>query len=224
MFILTKPRVQQSSSNIIRIPVSDIFRSDIRDTYTGTERVEDAQTEQRTGFRYTQAAAIMPSYDADMVKGDWHDFLPVGSGTWEDPFTWDKNCNSDRTSSIEFQTFDASIRRAQVFFAVFFEAGVTYRIGTCYVAGGQTDLYLYLWEPNAADWRTGGSGGRIAYDDDSNWTINGKQCNAALQYTSDTSRMLIVGPGCYRDVAGITLTLEFDPAPGHLRYNDLAER
>lgn len=67
MFVLTKPRVQQPSSNIIRIPVTDIFRADIRDTYTEPERVEYAQTEQRTGFRYTQSAAIMPSYDADMV-------------------------------------------------------------------------------------------------------------------------------------------------------------
>lgn len=77
MFVLTKPRVQQSSSNIIRIPVTDIFRADIRDTYTEPERVEDAQTEQRTGFRYTQAAAILPSYDADMVHDIDRNPVPV---------------------------------------------------------------------------------------------------------------------------------------------------
>lgn len=93
MFVLTKPRVQQSSSNIIRIPVTDIFRADIRDTYTEPERVEDAQTEQRTGFRYTQAAAIMPSYDAGMVHDIDRNPVPVlvcpanmtgyTSGDWE---------------------------------------------------------------------------------------------------------------------------------------------
>ena len=221
MFLVTREAVAPSDMDIARGVVIP-FKGDNR--VLNEEQRVFTQTAQRYLLRSSYTGGITATSDPDMVKGDWHDILPVGFGTWEYPFTWDKNCNSYRTSSIEFQTFDTSIRRAQVFFAVFFEAGVTYRIGTCYVAGDQTDLYLYLWEPNAADWRTGGRGGRIDYDDDSNWTINGKRCNAALQYTSDTSRMLIVGPGCYQDVAGITLTLEFDPAPGHLRYNDLTER
>lgn len=221
MFLLTKPRVPSPAVNLAHGVVIP-FKGDNR--IIGDEQRSSTQTAQRFLFRSSYNGGIRATSDPDMVKGDWHDLLPVGSGTWEDPFTWDKNCNADRISSIEFQTFDASIRRAQVFFAVFFEAGVTYRIGTHYVAGDQTDLYMYLWEPDATGWNTGGSDGRLTYDDDSNWTINGKQCNAAFQYTSDTARMLIVGPGCYRDVAGITLTLEFDPAPGHLRYNDLVER
>lgn len=221
MFLVTREAVAPPDMDIARGVVIP-FKGDNR--ILNKEKRTFTQTSQRCLFRSSHTGDIIATSDPDMVRGDWHDILPAGSGTWEDPFTWDKNCNGDRTSSNEFQTFDTSIRRAQVFFAVFFEAGVTYRIGTHYVAGDQTDLYMYLWEPNATDWRTGDSGGRVAYDDDSGWTINGKQCNAALQYTSPTGRMLIVGPGCYREAAGITLTLEFEPAPGHLRYNDLVER
>lgn len=221
MFLVTKPRVASPAVNLAHGVVIP-FKGDNR--IIGEEQRYSTQTSQRYLLRSSYTGGITATADPDMVKGDWHFFLPVGSGTWEDPFTWDRNCNSNRTSSIEFQTFDTSIRRAQVFFAVFFEAGVTYRIGTHYVEGDKTDLYMYLWEPNAADWRTGGSAGRLTYNDDAYWTINGKNCNAALQYTSDTSRMLIVGSGCNQAVAGITLTLEFDPAPGRLQYKDLAER
>lgn len=222
MFLVTRERLEPSAVNLARNVVIP-FKGDNR-ILGGNETRSQIQTAQRFLFRSSYRSGIKATTDPDMVKGEWHDILPKGSGTWVDPFTWDKNCEADRLSSQVVTTFDTSVRRAQVFFAVKFLANIKYRIGTHYVTGDQSDMYMYLWEPDAEGWKSGGSNGRLAYDDDSNWTINGKTCNAALEYTSATDRMLIVGPGCYRDYAGTQLTLEFDPAPGRLQYQDLMGR
>jgi hypothetical protein len=222
MFLVTRERLEPPAQNLIRNTVVP-FKGDNR-ILGGQEERFQTQTAQRFLFRSSYSGGIRATSDPDMVKGVWQASLPKGSGTWVDPFTWDMNCESGRMSSYVVTTFDTSVRRAQVFFAVKFLANVKYRIGTHYVSGDQSDMYMYLWEPDAEGWKSGGSNGRLAYDDDSNWTVNGKPCNAAFEYTSATDRMLIVGPGCYRDYAGTQLTLEFDPAPGILQYHDLTER
>lgn len=221
MFIVTRERLADLDLMLSRGVVIP-FKGDNR--ILGDENRTNEQTAQRFLFRASYKAGIRATYDPDMVPGEWHNLLPKGSGTWTDPFTWDKNCEPGRRSSLVVTTFDTSVSRAQVFFAVKFLANVKYRIGTHYVAGNQDDMYMYLWEPNAGSWQDGGSNGRLTYDDDSNWTINDKVCNAAFEYTSTTDRMLIVGPGSYRTYADIQLTLEFDPAPGILQSKDLNER
>lgn len=194
MFILKKPVTSTEDLRVIQT-LDKVHATTRNEWEQGTPRTVTQQY-QIMKYRNSGRAGVLCTSDSWITSVDAHG-LPVetkllaGKGTWDVPYTFDKNCTANRKASIDIQLADNESQhgRNYKYIILTLAPGVEYSFGTHYVSGDYGDVYIYIWD--AAD------GSDITYNDDAGWYVNDVYCNAACSYTPSTKRVVIVGVSTY---------------------------
>lgn len=194
MFILKKPVTSTEGLRIIE--TLDKVHATTRNELTqGTPRTV-AQQYHAIRYRNSGRAGILCTADSWMTSVDAHGLpmelnLLAGNGTWDVPYTFDKNCTANRKASIDIQLAgnESQHGRNCKYIILTLAPGFEYVFGTHYVSGQAEDVYIFIWD--AAD------GSEITHNDDANWYVNDLHCNAACSYTPSKKHVVIVGVGTY---------------------------
>lgn len=194
MFILKKPVTSTEGLRIIET-LDKVHATTRNELIQGTPRTV-AQQYHAIRYRNSGRAGVLCTADSWITSVDAHG-LPVetkllaGKGTWDVPYTFDKNCTANRKASINIQMADNESQHGHNFKYVILTIapGVSYNFGVHFVSGVYNDPYITIWK--AVD------GTELVRDDENEWTINDVFCDAACSYISDTKLVIIVGVGMY---------------------------
>lgn len=220
MFVLKKPVTNIEDLRVIQT-LDKVHATTRNEWAQGTPRTV-AQQYHTIRYRNSGRAGILCTYDSWIYTLDSRGLpkttkLLKGRGTWDCPYTFDKNCTTNRKSSISIQLADNASQHGRNFKYIILTIapGVSYNFGTHYVSGQYSDMYIMLW--NAAD------GSQLTYNDNAGWTINDQYCNAASSYSSNISRVIIVGVGTNTGTRPLNtiVNLQISVAPPQSKIGDI---